>query len=163
VTAAITLAGSRRQLAIREDSMKNIKSASETPRRFRRLLASALLTLSVVAGTIATTATPVEAATAVVACFTPSVYTYHSSSLPVLLQAWNGGTSYSTIGYGVLNQGCVAWNIGPLYQNRYLRVKINDNISYYGAWYWGQTTQHAGPGYGPVVLLDWSFCQPCDR
>ena len=148
--------------------MKNIQSASAAPGQIRRRLTSALLTLSLIGGTIATTATPVEAATSVIACFTPSVYNYRASGVAVLLQVWNGGDNYSTIGTGVLSDygygaylGCAAWNVPPLYQGRQLRVKINDNITYYGAWCFGQTTFHAGPGYGPVVLSGVVTCYGC--
>jgi hypothetical protein len=137
--------------------MKNSKSAFATPGQLRRRLTSALLTLGLIFGTIATTATPVEAATTVLACFTPYPYNYRALSVAVQLQVWNGA-DYSTIATGALSQGCVAWNIGPQYQNRYLRVRINDQIMYYGVYYWGETTQVAGPGIGPVFLQGMVNC-----
>jgi hypothetical protein len=163
MTAAMTLAAFKAQIGpFPRIPMKNIESTSATPWQLRRRLASALLTLSLIAGTIATTATPVEAATTVVACFAPYPYNYRALSVAVQLQVWNGVDYSTTIATGALRDGCVAWNISPAYQNRYLRVRINDRIMYYGVYYWGETPLVAGPGIGPVFLQGMVNCMGCN-
>jgi hypothetical protein len=100
-----------------------------------------LLVLGLSVGTIATTATPVEAASFVVTCYSPGYGNFLTSGLPVKLQAWTG-SSYVTIDTATLNSsGCAAWVVPPAYRYYYLRANIewSNNLFYY----WGSSVGDA--------------------
>ena len=129
------------------------QSAFATPDRRRRRLTSALLVLGLSLGTIATTATPVEAATVVVTCFTPAYGNFLVRGLPVKLQALtvNG---YVSIDFATLDSGgCAAWVVPPAYRNYWLRTYIeqNDNFFYY---------QGASAGYAWAWIGPWQQWYP---
>jgi hypothetical protein len=113
--------------------MKNTQSAAATPGRLRRRLNRALLVLGLSVGAIATTATPAQAASAVISCFTPAYGNFLARSIPVQLRAWNG-SSWVPILYATLdNNGCAGWSVPAVYHNYYLLAQIewNNNLFQY--------------------------------
>ena len=144
--------------------MKNTQSPSPKPGQLRRRLTSALLTLSLVAGALAMTAKPAEAATTVVGCFTSNDSRYRADGIPVWLQLYWAG-QWHTIGYGVLDDygtggtACATFEIPWQYQNLYYRVAINTDIRTFGVYNWGETN-YSYPGYGTAYLYGWMYSQP---
>jgi len=115
------------------------------PSSSRRRLNSALLVLGISVGTVATTATPVEAASVVITCFqrlgpNPSIV----AGFTVQLWAWNG-VSYEQSGLSqeTDNFGCTRFNVQPGDQGKYLYTEVKHvterfytGYSYAAFFYW---------------------------
>ena len=141
--------------------MKNTQSASATPRRLRRRLTSALLALTFIVWTIAATATPVQAAGMVSACFTPDRGRIVVRGLPVMLQAWVAVNTHVTIATSVLDSvGCATFLVNPAYTGYYLRTYIETRP--YGNYYRGASYLYAPPGKSGFYIL-WGLvtCTGC--
>ena len=145
--------------------MKNTQSTSTKPGQLRRRLTSALVALGLVAGAMAMTAKPVEAATGVIACFYSNDSRVRVNDIPVWLQINTGGYNWVTVGSGTLSDfgyggpGCVRFDIPLSLRNYYFRVKINDNVQQFGVMHWGEGSW-IYPGYGMAYTYDWMFSTP---
>ena len=131
--------------------MKNTPSASATLVPLRRRLTGALLVLGLTLGTIAITASPVDAAGVVVTCFQRvGPNPWFVDGFPVKLQAWNGvqweqiGFSQVTDQYGIngLSYGCTSFVVPFPYQDKLLRT-ILEQVGASGRYYFGYSYDSA--------------------
>jgi hypothetical protein len=113
-------------LAHLEDFMKNTPSASATLVPLRRRLTSALLVLGLTLGTMAMTASPVDAASVVITCFqrqgpSPSVV----AGFTVQLWASNG-VFFEQIGLSqeTDHAGCTRFDVPPGHQGKFLYTQV---------------------------------------
>ena len=129
--------------------MENIQPASG---QLRRRLTSALLAFSLVAGAMATTAKPAEAASLVVGCFHP-FGSLTAANLPVRLYALTASGIVEVPGAGGTtdSSGCMVSFVPAAYQ-RYCLVMYIDYRTY-GRTYWSGVTAFAPPG-NVVSFLD---------
>ena len=127
--------------------MKNTQSTSTKPGQLRRRLTSALVALILVAGAMAMTAKPVEAASSVVSCFQP-FGSLTSANLPVRLYALTASGIVEVPGAGTTTDysGCAWFSVPAAYQRYYLVTYID--YSNYGRSYWSGVTAFAYPGNG---------------
>jgi hypothetical protein len=132
-----------------EDPMITTHSTLAAPSRFRRRLTSALLVLSLTAGTIAASATPADAASNVTGCFR-SNKGYSLTGLPVQLQAYYLGTWFTVASQPLSSAGCVAWSVNPDSRSFYLRLVVNYQIA--PAYWSGSSPLMALPGDVAVHL-----------
>ena len=123
--------------------MRNTSSALATPRPRRRRLTSALLVLGLTVGSVAMTAKPAEAASAVVTCYTAIGSNFLLPGLKVQLLAADAFGNITRLGEGALDAGgCTAWNIPPAYRNHFLMTMIfyKDTGRFYGGLYDGRSS-----------------------
>ncbi len=133
--------------------MNNTHSASAT--RLRRRITSVLLTLSMIAGTIAATATPAHAASSIQGCFRSSAPGYNVNGIPVEVQAYigNGWYKLGTITSGA--NGCASLPIYGSLRDYHVRMVVNYRVG--SAYFSGTSRLLALPGnlpanLGPVVV-----------
>ena len=146
--------------------MKNTQSASATSRR----LASALLVIGLTVGTIAATATPVEAASYVGGCFAPYRSGMTVVAMPVKLQAsanpydsrypWIDLTSTTIFANG--NGGCVGWSILDPALRGFVYFRLVIDYPYYLGRYTAVSPLIALPGEGVAFLQTATiYCSTC--
>ena len=109
-------------------ALKNSQSASRTPEWRRRRLTSALLVLGLTVGSVAMTASPVDAASVVATCFQRTGPTYWvRDQLNVHLMAWTG-VRWEQIGFSqkIDETGCTVFFVPLVHQDKYLFTELVD-------------------------------------
>jgi hypothetical protein len=157
--------------------MKNTPSVSATLVRLRRRLTSALLVFGLTLGTIAMTAKPVDAAAAVLTCYTrQGAYPWAVSGYTVKLMGMSPQGQIREVALSTKTDasGCALFYVPLHYQGDYVWTIIEHfdvvflNGYSYGAYYWwheGQTLWNYGyafafPGDGLWYLPGTFWCEP---
>ena len=125
----------------------NCPATRVLPGSLRRLLTRALVIVGLTVGTLATTATPADAASYVRGCFRYYTGTSNLGGTPVYLEAWTnyGWLIIATANLGPTVTSCVHWNIAPDTQPYYLRMRVFYRQSSTAPLFYSVSTKPAAP------------------